>query len=188
MVVKVHPEIAGYAAASASWLTDPRGFQDNNRGTMVRPGLGWWPSVGWLGLSPLAHGVGAFRVRCRPVGAKKMDLPCASGSGSTFSHARRGDRTIEAWPLSFYTPSCLGLPVVIIQSDAFEPRPHGATEPTRAARIGGHLPPGAFHTDLACPALPVRAQRQISRRRSASPPLGAGRRRSSRARGASGSR
>ena len=60
VVVKVHPEVAGFAAASASWSTGPRGFWGDNRGTMVRRGLGWWPSVGWLGLSPLAHGVGAF--------------------------------------------------------------------------------------------------------------------------------
>jgi hypothetical protein len=54
-----------------------------------------------------AVGVG----RCETV-----DLPCASGSGSTFSRARRGDRTIEAWLLSSHTRSHLGSSVIISRS------------------------------------------------------------------------
>jgi hypothetical protein len=39
-VVKGHPEIAGGAAVSASWSTNPRGFRGDHRGTIVRRGLG----------------------------------------------------------------------------------------------------------------------------------------------------
>jgi hypothetical protein len=39
---------------------------------------------------------------------KKIDLPCAATCGSTFSRARRGDRTIEAWPPSSCAPFRLG--------------------------------------------------------------------------------
>ena len=60
VVVKVHPEVAGVAAASASWSTGLRGFWGDHRGTMVRRGLGWWPSLGRLGLLRLEQGVGAF--------------------------------------------------------------------------------------------------------------------------------
>jgi hypothetical protein len=78
------------------------------------------------------------------------DFPCVSAYGSTVSRARRGDRTIEAWPPSFCVPSRLDLPVVICQRDAFEPRPPGGAEPTRDAHVGGHLPPGALSAGLAC--------------------------------------
>jgi hypothetical protein len=41
VVVKVHPEVAGGAAASASWSPAPRGFWGDNSSTMVRRDL-WW--------------------------------------------------------------------------------------------------------------------------------------------------
>ena len=103
---------------------------------------------GMAGVVAPGAGRGCFLSEVQGGRREKIDLPCASGSGSSFSHAQRGDRTIEAWPPSFYIPSCFGSPVVISQRDALAPRPHGGTEPTREARVGGHLTPGAFHTGL----------------------------------------
>ena len=58
------------------------------------------------------------RSRCRSASAprpsrpgeacRRRSRPCASGSGSTCSHARRGDRTIEAWAPASCAPSRLG--------------------------------------------------------------------------------
>jgi hypothetical protein len=105
------------------------------------------------------------RSRCRSASAPRpsrlgdtcgrRSRPCASGSGSTFSHARRGDRTIAAWPSPVWAPSCFGSPVVIIQRDAFEPRLHGSTDLARDARVGGHRTPGAFLAGLARALPPI---------------------------------
>jgi hypothetical protein len=35
-MVKVHPDVAGVAAVSASWSSGPRDFWGDHRGTMVR--------------------------------------------------------------------------------------------------------------------------------------------------------
>jgi hypothetical protein len=60
LVVEFHPEVAGFGAASASWSARPICIRGDHNGTMVRPDLGWWSSVRWVGLLGLEHGVGAF--------------------------------------------------------------------------------------------------------------------------------
>ena len=66
-VVEIHPDVAGVAAALASWSPGPRGFWGGNRGTMVRRGLGWWASARWLGLLRLEHVLDTFQVGHRSV-------------------------------------------------------------------------------------------------------------------------
>jgi hypothetical protein len=76
---------------------------------------------GTAGIVVPGAGPGRFLREVHVGRCENMDLSCASGSGSTFSRARRGDRTIGTWPPSFCAPSRLGSRVVIGQRDALDP-------------------------------------------------------------------
>ena len=53
-----------------------------------------------------------------------------------FAHPKRGSDDRGLASVSFCAPSRLDLlPVVIFQSDAFEPQPPGGAEPTRDGRV-----------------------------------------------------